>query len=197
MEDNIYSPPTAVVADAPVAVEATRFYAVSSLKFWMLMAATFGVYRLYWFYKHWALYKKRTGAAIWPVMRALFPIFFVHSLYEEIDAEITRNGGHHEWLWRTAAAFYIVGTVAENGVSKIERVSGHGDITLWIQIAAMLIVLWMGHIGQRAANIAVGDPDGESNARFTVANWCWIVFGVLRWSLVLIGLALPPEASEG
>jgi len=45
--------------------------------------------------------------------------------------------------------------------------------------------------------IAVGDPDGESNARFTVANWCWIVFGVLLWSLVLIGLALPPEASEG
>lgn len=197
MEENIYSPPLATVADVPVAVEARKFYAVSTPKFWVLMIATFGMYRIYWFYKHWALYKRRTGTPMWPVMRTLFPIFFVHALYEEIDAEITRNGERHEWLWRTAAGFYIVGTVAENIASRLGSMSVPEHITAWIQLIAALVVFWMGHIGQRAANAAVGDPDGQSNARFTIANWCWIVFGVLMWSLILIGLSLPPEALEG
>ena len=47
MEDNIYSPPTAVVADAFVVVEARKFYAVLSLKFWVLMITTFNMYRIY------------------------------------------------------------------------------------------------------------------------------------------------------
>ena len=73
MEENFYRAPTAVVAD--LEIEAPKFYVVSTLKFWVMMITTLGIYRVYWSYKHWALYKAKTGQSMWPVMRAIFSIF--------------------------------------------------------------------------------------------------------------------------
>jgi hypothetical protein len=43
---------------------------------------------------------------------------------------------------------------------------------------------------QDAANRACGQPGGESNGRFTWANWIWIVLGGLLWAVALLGLVL-------
>lgn len=198
MEDNIYSPPTAVVADAPVAIQAQKFYAVSPLKFWVLMMVTLGIYRLYWFYKHWSNYKRVTGESMWPVMRSIFSVFFTHALFREIEAEIGRVRSRHDWNGVAWATLYVVATVGENVIDRVERfgcmsLAASSGISMLILIAAVFAA----YQGQRAANAAIGDPEGRSNARFTIANWCWIVFGLLFWSMALIGLSLPPEALEG
>ena len=42
--------------------------------------------------------------------------------------------------------------------------------------------------GQRAINSACGDPKGETNAGYSLANWVWLVVGGLWWLLTLFGL---------
>lgn len=198
MEDNIYSPPTAIVADAPATAAAQRFYAVSPTKYWVLMIVTLGLYRLYWFYKHWSNYRYATGESMWPIWRSIFSVFFTHSLFREIEAQIGRVHSRHDWnpvLWAT---LYVVAVISEGLIDRIGRIAHLGMAPVFaISMLALTCALVAGYHAQKAANAAVGDPDGQSNARFTIANWFWIVIGLLFWSMALIGLALPPEALEG
>jgi hypothetical protein len=57
MEENLYAPPKAVVADAGWIKNGKDvcFFAVSPLKLVVLSVCTLGFYQVYWFYKHWVL----------------------------------------------------------------------------------------------------------------------------------------------
>jgi hypothetical protein len=191
VEENFYRAPAAVVADQEVRVH--KFYVVSPLKFWVLMFVTLSLYRLYWTYKNWALYKASTGTPMWPIMRAVFPIFFIHSLYAEVDAQLEREQIRYDWAWRTWAAVFILGSVVENIASRLEGKMLSPEVSFWLQMLGMVVAIWTAYLGQRAINVAVADPRGESNSRFTVGNWIWIVLGTLFWLLILIGLMVPVD----
>jgi hypothetical protein len=65
----------------PVQTTKMEFYAVSQKKFLIMYIGTLGLYSVYWFYKHWSLYKKSENEEMWPIMRSIFQIFFTHSLF--------------------------------------------------------------------------------------------------------------------
>ena len=112
MEDHVYRSPEAPLLLPERAPD--RYYVVSPTKYWVLSVATVGMYRLYWHYRNWTLYRASTGERMWPVMRAIFSIFFTHSLFREVDASIRSKALAHAWHPMGIATLYVIVTLAEN-----------------------------------------------------------------------------------
>lgn len=194
-EDNLYAPPTAQIVDPQVeaASRITPFYVVSTTKVAVLSIVTFGMYELYWFWRHWKLHKIDRKLDIWPVPRAVFSIFFAHALNREIDHRIQHNGERHRWSPGGWATLYVVTAIGNRLASRLPEDVFSAEMALLSAVAAVLSATASLFHAQRAANIASGDPQALSNNRFTAANWVWIVLGGLFWLLIGVGLMLPEE----
>ena len=185
-ESNPYAPPQGKVEHAPT--EAAPFYVVSATKATLLMVFTFGLYSLYWFWRHWTMHKRTHQLDIWPVPRAIFSIFFAHSLNQEINQRLLRIRSPHRWspgLWATvyvvtATAGRILGRLPESAISLATNVV---LLVLVVGFEALAI-----RQAQRAANVACGDPDAQANRRLTAANYAWLLLGALIWGLTFLGL---------
>ncbi|MBX9900533.1 MAG: hypothetical protein K2Y28_07070 [Burkholderiaceae bacterium] len=197
METDIYSPPKADLNDGAAAkllVDSHNnheFYVVSSRKFLTLFIATFGMYQIYWFYKNWTYYKQRHGDDMWPAVRAIFPIFFAHSLCNAIDASLKISGIKHKWSPSSVATTYVILKLISNVSDAISRKNTDVSFVDYLIIALVPLIALQLHDAQMAINNACGQEDGASNGKFTAANIAWIVLGVIFWCLVLIGLFAP------
>jgi hypothetical protein len=189
-----FSSPTAVATPLPDAQFAPLFYVVSLRKFALLFFMTLGGYQLYWFYKNWDCFKDRVPAAsafgttIWPVPRALFSIFFVHSLFRVVKQHAPDNARVAAWQNGTHATLVVVLIILSNGLSRMS--DRFGD-AFWIDLWSLLILLPLGYAmraAQEMINMACGDPEGATNATLTTANYVWIVLGAIAWVTILIGL---------
>jgi len=188
---DIYAPPQAPLAEPVASAEVPPFYVVSVAKLGLLLFATFGLYSLYWFWRHWVLYRwNRKRFDIWPVPRAVFAIFFVHGLNNAIDQTLRRNGSTYTWSAANWATLFVV-FVAVSWVYQWFPESGLppwlGMIVSVVSLSGQFIA--MAH-AQRAANMACNDPEADANRHLTVANWAWLVLGTVVWLLTLIGLLL-------
>lgn len=194
-QDNLYAPPTATIVDPQLeaANRPTPFYVVSTIKVLVLSLATFGMYTLYWFWRHWKLHKIDGKLDIWPVPRALFSVFFAHTLNSEIDHRITRNGERHRWSPAAWATLYVVAVIASRIANRLPETVVSVEVAVLASMAAVFAITASLFHAQRAANIACGDPQALSNRRFTAVNWVWIVLGSLFWLLMGAGLMLPEE----
>jgi hypothetical protein len=189
-----YAAPSATLQDTAVDAAANAsFYVVSAVKFWLLYLATFGLYGVFWMYSHWAAHKRATRGDEWPVARAIFMIFFVHSLANLVDAALRRTGARHDWAPNVVATFAVLAMIALRLIDRLPAtvMSDETAFVLTLLVLPVLgLLLWL---IQRAANIACGDPAGAGNARLTVGNWAWLLLGGVLWLLVLAGLLLPAE----
>jgi len=177
-EENIYAPPKAnleldVVPFGPIS---HVFYVVSKRKFCILYISTFGLYKVYWFYKNWELYKKETQTEIWPVARAIFPVFFIHSLLALVERRILLRQKSSTWKPALHATILVILMITTYPLS---RVSFHFSYTFVIVIAILMALFFGLYIAQGKINLACGDPKGESNDVLTPANLIWIVLGIL------------------
>lgn len=189
MSENLYAPSAVPIVEPSDAIR-TEFYVVGITKYVLLAVATLGLYQVFWFYMHWARYRSFHRASMMPAARAIFALFFAHSLNRRIDQRLRENGVDHAWRPALAATGYVVLTLATLPVSVL-AMYGSG----WIEVLSYLIfagVTWSLAQVQRAANAACGEPDGGSNRRLTWANWIWLAMGGLFWLLTLIGLLLQP-----
>jgi len=185
MDTDVYkTPESEIVADNN---ESLEFYVVSPKKFLVLQLITVGLYSIYWFYKHWALYKTKHNEDIWPVMRGIFQIFFAHSLFEafKIRAKEMKNNlsWSASWMATLFVILSIISAVADR-MSYKEIGSPYSDL---ISLILLPIVTWILFKAQKVANIACNDPNGESNANFTGLNALWIVVGGCFWLVALFG----------
>src|SRR4029078_4087385 len=108
--------------------ESQVFYVVSPTKFLPLYLTTFGIYGLDWMYQHWAIYRRATRQQMWPVARAIFSIFFFHSLYSEIDQRLRRLKVAYEWNPSSLATVTVVLTLAVSFLSRMEKFGATGKI---------------------------------------------------------------------
>lgn len=165
-----------------------RFYVVSPLKFLVLYFGTLSLYDIFWVYKHWTQFKRATKGDQWPVMRTLFPVFFIHSLAEEIDHSLRRNNVQHAWHPGLFSAMVVILMIAGRILDRL----GAADIgSPFTDILGMLTIFATGYFQYRiqcAANAACGDPEGNTNKNFTAANFAWLAFGCLFWLLSLAGI---------
>ena len=186
-DHNPYSTPDAGIVEAAIPAE-PRFYVVARGKFLALYLGTFGLYGIYWMYKHWANLKRSRKSDEWPVMRAIFSIFFVHSLFAEFDQELSRRQIRFEWNRIGIATMLVVTMLASKVVDRLswrEVGSPYTDVAALLVLPLMAFFAWR---GQRAANAACLDPDAIGNRSFTAANIIWLIVGGLWWLLVLMGL---------
>lgn len=74
---------------------------ISLNKFILLSILSFGIYQIWWIYKMWKFYKHRERLDIYPALRSLFNIFFLHSLMER-NLQFARENNYTENYSSTA-----------------------------------------------------------------------------------------------
>lgn len=192
--DNPYAAPnTDLNINTGNATHTANFYVVSHKKFVVLMTVTLGLYSIYWFWKHWHTWKNTadpnlsTDVNIWPIPRAIFNIFFIHSLFKKFHQKAELKAGKGLPDINNAATVYVAAAILSNVSSRLLS-----DLPIFLDFLSVIIFLvlfyWSLWQGQQQANIACGDEQGSGNAAFTGVNYVFIVLGVIIWLLMLIGL---------
>ena len=188
MSDDIYSAPESEL-ESPDTID-TLFYVVEPVKFWVLYLATFGLYQIYWFYKNWQNFKVATGIKMLPPLRGLFAIFFTHALFREVNEALEDNEIDVRWSPGTLASFYVILAIAS---SLCDRLSDKNIGSPFTDVISLLLLPAVGYVlyrAQRIINLAMGDPGGQSNSRFTGWNIFWMVLGGAMWLAALAGVVI-------
>ncbi len=184
--ENPYAAPVAVAHDSDTSSQ--HYYVVASRKFLVMMVGTMALYSLYWFYRQWAGLKQRFKSDIWPIPRAIFNVFFTHSLFAQVDNDMRAQGHKINWMPGAMATLYVVCAIATR---VFDRLGAKQEALHWFDFASfplLVPIVWSLWTAQQAINLAENDPAGQSNAHFTAANIVWLVLGGLVWLLSLIGL---------
>jgi hypothetical protein len=183
-EINPFAPP---VHDGPAPDQALtfddgRFFAVSRTKFVVMCATTYGLYLIYWFYAHWRRTKVATGSDIWPIARALFPVFFTHSLLRDVSLAAAESGVRTRFAVHASAWSFIA-------LVLLQRLPDpYWLVSLFSFVPLIPVQQTVNDIHRRVA------PRLDENASFTAANWVVIAIGAVFTALVLVGLFVPEEA---
>lgn len=185
MDDNVYKPPESALN---AELEPSEFYIVSNKKLLLLFFVTFGFYYLYWFYKHWALYKVKNNESILPILRAIFSIFFTHSLFKLFAMRARENEPNYQWSATFTATVYVIFTVLANIGDRLSDSSAMPAYFALVPAVLLPIRGWAIYKAQQVANFACNDPDGAQNTTLSVANILWCIAGTLLWLLLTIGM---------
>jgi len=187
-----YAPPTAPLHDLPPDdVREAPFYVVSAMKLVVLFFCTLGLFQLFWFYMHWRRWRAGRRETVWPAVRAIFAVFYVHALERRITATLaTRGLARHRWT-AALATVYVVVTVFDYGSALAWHWLSWRIPEAWLWLGEWSSLLLMPVVCacmlglQRAANAACGDPHARANRRFTVFNGAWILLGVTSTAWVV------------
>ncbi len=183
------SQPPPLNARPPKLGDNTSYYVVSKKKFFALFFASFSLYIIYWCYQNWSLWKQRTDADIWAGPRALFNIFFIHSLFAKIHTDAIQASDTDLPKLQIAATIFVIAQVAMNVINNVipEENVALGTIAILVGVAISAWCVWQ---AQEQANIASLDTAGQSNSQFSTQNYILVVFGGLLWFLAIIGVLL-------
>lgn len=186
MDGNPYTPPQASLEAA--SDTQPSFYVVGIRKFTLLFLSTLGMYSIYWFYANWKAYKIKHQEKMWPVARAIFNIFYAHSLFAKVQEKLDKDGTEFDWSPGYVATAYVLLSICSNVLSRmsLREVWSPGS-----DILSLLIVLPLFYtvlVAQKAINCAEGEAAVAANDTLTWANYLWIILGVTYWLLGLLGL---------
>ncbi|OUS00661.1 hypothetical protein A9Q81_10250 [Gammaproteobacteria bacterium 42_54_T18] len=187
MSDSFYSAPESEVELDEVREEG-EFYVVSTLKFTVLYISTLGIYALYWFYRNWTVHKIKQGLDIWPIPRAIFAIFYIHSLFNNVNNKLKDSGSDFSWKSDVMATLFIVLSIASSVCDRL----ADSEIGLpYITFVSLIILPFTFYIllkAQKAINTAENDPAGSTNSSITALNCLWIFLGLLIWVAAIVGV---------
>ena len=164
-----------------------EFYVVAPRKFLLLYLGTWGLYEVYWFYRHWRLYRDWHDLKLWPVPRAIFSIIFAYPLFRRI-ANRGSETGSGQWSAGWYAVAYVVLYMVGN-FSEFPKPGPNSVIQLASTMIPMFLLAALLYRVQRCANLACGDSDGESNCHYTGVNYLWLLVGTLLWLGTLATIA--------
>ena len=194
MTESVYAPPKSDLRT--VAADSTdAFYVVSLTKMIVLFIATMGGYQLYWHYRNWRLVEQRAlseggpDGDVWPVPRAVFSIFFIHSLFGKVKEYAVAHERPADFdTTLTATLIVVMSLFGLTGMFVKEP-----KLLLLLSAVSLILLTPIALLyrkAQRFINETCGDPMGASNSAFTAANYIWIVIGVLVWLMQLSGLVV-------
>jgi hypothetical protein len=178
--ESIPAPPPAAVAHVAPPAPAPWFV-VGTAKLAVMSIATFGLYQVFWFYRHWQRARDVGHDDVWPAPRAFFAVIFAYPLFRDIT-DMAAARGH------ARVPDPIVSTIAFVGLTLSQALPN----PLWlIALGSVFALLPI----QRAANAIALEaaPGTDPNTRFTGLNWVGIAVGGLVLLLALIGAMLPQE----
>jgi hypothetical protein len=183
----VYKPPQSDLL-SETEVRPNKFYVVSKLKLTVLFLATLGLYIIYWFYINWTNYRDTAGEKIMPVPRSIFYIFFTHSLFNKVDADLKFKQIEYDWSPKTMATLFVIVSIASSVLDRLSFREYGSPLIDILSIAILPIALLIILKAQEAINLSQNDRDGSSNSKFTVYNYLWIALGLVFWILITVGM---------
>lgn len=186
-EISAYQAPEAELLDDNNSInETVPFFAVSLTKLNVMYLATFGMYTVVWFYQNWKLQQAEMSKKIRPVWRAIFSIFFTHSLFERIHQK-SQEKGLQDWGYQGLATFFvlfaIIGSISDKIFDKVESLSAFAPLAIIISLLPLMSL----YQAQKRVNHINDDIEGSLNSNFSAVNIIFIVLGGLWWVLVIFG----------
>lgn len=171
--------PSMFAPQPAIATGEAPFFATSAAKLIVMSIVTLGLYEAYWHYQQWKRVKERTHQDIWPVARAIFSVFFLKSLGDEIKEVAEEQKVYTGFSPATLAICYFLLFIPlrlPDPAWLVSLLSFLPLLPLQKQVAL---------IHARTA------PHADTNAGFSALNIVGIVFGGLLVLLAVIGSFLP------
>lgn len=150
---------------------------VDGNKFIILFIFSLGLYAIWWMYKSWKIFQEKEEPNMMPAARAIFGLFWAHSLFERIQKFAKSNG--HTSTYNSGLLF--IGYFLMNLSSRLPDPIG--------LIAIFAFLFFIPPV--QAFNFAImnsEDYDGEEVARYSARQMVVVGLGALMWSLMILGL---------
>lgn len=151
-------------------------YVISTWKLVILSVSTFGLYHIYWFYKHWKSLKADRNLNVNPGARALFAIIMSYSMFREVRKAVREldksRGLEAGWL---AIAFAIL------------ALSGRASGPYASYALISLLSFWPLIPVQNAINFYWERKYGNrlTKSYFGTSNVIWTVIGVIIFGILM------------
>lgn len=95
MSESVTDPESSPIAPAEVPTEpapvAVPFFLVGVPKFVAMSLLTFGLYQVFWWYRHWVRLRDVGGEDVWPVSRTVFANVFAYFFFDRVNEEADRQ----------------------------------------------------------------------------------------------------------
>jgi hypothetical protein len=171
----------------------TPFFPVAEGKFITLYILSFGLYGIYWFYQHWKRQKPMMDKKIYPLLRAIFSIFFTHSLFKRINQQAIHLPQQHKFNTNALATFFVTTIILSHviepvsmGADMIQSMTSQTFIT--VSLVLFLLSTYPLVKAQATINRINNDMLGLLNHKYSVWNYLIIVPGAIFWLLLVMGI---------
>ena len=165
-----------------------EYFVISVRKLWKLYVLTFGIYALYWFYINWKLQKPFMKESIMPVPRAIFYVFYTHSLFDRISDSLASKKIQYKFNAGIMATAFIVLVLLGNFAGQLADMSEFPAYISIVWLVTFLLSVYPLEEAQDAVNILSDDPLGLGNSKYSRGNIIAMVIGGVLWALVLLGV---------
>ena len=189
-EKNIAQPETQKL---PADENETPFFPVAEGKFITLYILSFGLYGIYWFYQHWKRQKPMMDKKIYPLLRAIFSIFFTHSLFKRINQQATHLPQQHKFNTNALATFFVATIILSHviepvsmGADMIQSMTSQTFIT--VSLVLFLLSTYPLVKAQATINRINNDMLGLLNHKYSGWNYLITVPGTIFWLLLVMGI---------
>lgn len=159
---------------------APRFFSVSITKLVVLSLCTFGLYQIYWFYKHWTCVRNHEVTPISPFWRAALTNFYCYALFRRV---IERVGVYE--LPSLFAGPLAVSWIATTFLYKLP------DPYWLVSLCAFLFLIPVQVVANRVNRQHV--PTLEPDNTFGVWTIVTVIIGGILLVFGVIGTLMPPE----
>lgn len=154
---------------------------VSMSKFSILYFATMGWYALFWFYQCWSAVRDARQKRMFPILRSLFAVFFVHELFRYLRSKEDPNNLYPWNPNKNAWLFIIVGFLGVALTFAATEVGLGAIAHLMIFVVLLFAQFYVLYRVQLVINRINNDPFGKTNVKLTFENNLWIAFGFYLW----------------
>lgn len=153
--------------------------------FLLLCFLTFGLYAIWWNYRQWRFFKEKYDLDLMPAVRALFSIFFIHLLLEQINYE-AREKGYPGIAHGLNATLYVVTSIIANVIGRLP--APYFLFSIGIAYYAFLVP----SLNQLNAYWEQEAPDLVQRS-LSAGDKIALAAGLSLWGMFLIGLLAPAQ----
>ena len=149
----------------------------SVITFIFLSIISFGLYEMWWMYKAWKFFQQKEKSDIIPAARAIFCIFFLHSLFDKILDYAKGNGYTDSYSSTSLFTGFFVASL----LSRLPAPFGMLSILSFVFILSPF----------QAFNFArqhSTDCNAVEQQSFNGRQIVLIIFGFIFWGMVLLGI---------
>jgi len=162
-----------------------HFFYVSEVHFISMSIITLGLFNTYWIYKNWNFLKQKQNLEIIPFLRALFGIFYIHSLLNAIahDKDLNRIELPSFSAFGLATGWVLM-NVFGNVLARSENVS-FASIGIVVSLSSFLFLLPVQNY--------IHQVNKTANENLPYSEWSFgqtlcLAIGAPLFALVLIGI---------